>query len=1040
MSPNTALGLLVLGAAAALRHREEVRRRPQIASLLGAVGILALGASTLAEYALHSDLRLDRLLLQVLPHGPLAGPYPGRPSPPTALALTLISMALLLYDCRLRARVRPSEWLLFGAFATAFVALVGFAYGAGPLYRLAHAPVTGVAMPTAVGLLLISLGLLLERPNAGVMCVMTSPGPGGVMLRRLVLPAIVAPLVLGPTIMRALTAMDVQDLPLTLAVVTIAMTAVTLLLLTITATPLNRAHAVLESSRAHIHDLVEQAPDGIFVADSEGHYLDVNSAGCRLLGFTREEILTKTISDVVSSTEVERLQREMQKLRKGNATITEWSLTRKDGISVPVEVSAKILADGRLQGFVRDVSERIHAQERLRQSQERLELALWGADLAAWDWNITTGDVAFNARWSEIRGFQPGETLLHAHSWIAGVHPDDQPRVLKALTEHCQGRTLEYETEHRICTKSGEWLWILARGKVFARDAQGLPLRMVGTELDITHRKHLEEQLRVSLAQASGILSVSADAIISIDEAWRITAFNEGAESIFGYRRAEMIGTSLDELLPERFRAVHRQHLARFAAGQGGSRRVGERGSAIFGLRKDGTEFPADAAISNLQVNGTTILTVALRDITAEKRAQDRQRLLAEAGAILVSTLDYDEILTSLARLAVREFADLCSVDVFEASGEIRRIQVITRDPSLQWACEILRAAPPDRSRPHQVWSILQTRQPILMECLSPETAGSFAQDNPDRLRAIRAIDPKSAITVPLLAHGQVIGMVGLVSSAPSRRYSAEDVRVAEALALRAAFAIENARLYGTAQRALQARDEVLGIVAHDLRNPLNSIVIHSSLLGQSKVRAGPLSLDPVAAIQRSAMRMNRMIQDLLDVACVEAGRLRVDRTPVPTSQVVHEAVQAQKALAATIPLELRLELPQQLPEVWADHDRLLQVFENLLGNAVKFTAPGGVIRIRATPKDGEVFFSVADTGTGIAAEALPHVFDRFWQARQDKSRGAGLGLPIVKGIVEAHGGRIWVESIPGRGTTFFFTIPVAPREVGDSARAAPVP
>jgi signal transduction histidine kinase len=155
--------------------------------------------------------------------------------------------------------------------------------------------------------------------------------------------------------------------------------------------------------------------------------------------------------------------------------------------------------------------------------------------------------------------------------------------------------------------------------------------------------------------------------------------------------------------------------------------------------------------------------------------------------------------------------------------------------------------------------------------------------------------------------------------------------------------------------------------------------------------------------------------------------------------------VDAQKALAASSSIELAVDVAQDLPEVWADHDRLLQVFENLVGNALKFTEPGGRVTIGATSREGEVLFSVRDTGSGIAAADIPHLFDRFWQAKReesDPSRGAGLGLAIVKGIVDAHGGRIGVESAPGQGSVFSFTIPSAPHAEADLAalRAAPPP
>jgi signal transduction histidine kinase len=176
---------------------------------------------------------------------------------------------------------------------------------------------------------------------------------------------------------------------------------------------------------------------------------------------------------------------------------------------------------------------------------------------------------------------------------------------------------------------------------------------------------------------------------------------------------------------------------------------------------------------------------------------------------------------------------------------------------------------------------------------------------------------------------------------------------------------------------------------------------------------------------------MNRLIQDLLDVAQMESGQLTIKRRRLSARELIVEAVDMQTPLASASSIELRVDEDREVPEVWGDRDRLLQVFENLIGNAIKFTKAGGSITVGAASRDHEVVFRVADTGSGIAPENLPRVFDRFWQATRANRQGAGLGLPITKGIVEAHGGRIWLESTPNRGTTFSFTIPQATPEQG---------
>jgi len=181
----------------------------------------------------------------------------------------------------------------------------------------------------------------------------------------------------------------------------------------------------------------------------------------------------------------------------------------------------------------------------------------------------------------------------------------------------------------------------------------------------------------------------------------------------------------------------------------------------------------------------------------------------------------------------------------------------------------------------------------------------------------------------------------------------------------------------------------------------------------------------PAEVILRSVRRMNQLIQDLLDVALVEAGELKVEQSRHPAAAVVREAAESQATIAADSKIEIQLDIDPDVREVWCDHKRLLQVFENLIGNAIKFTEPGGRITVRAVSREHDVLFSVADTGCGIDAEGLRHVFERFWQASTHaRHLGAGLGLPVAKGIVEAHGGRMWVESEPGRGSTFYFTIP----------------
>ncbi|HWK88587.1 MAG TPA: HAMP domain-containing sensor histidine kinase, partial [Longimicrobium sp.] len=254
------------------------------------------------------------------------------------------------------------------------------------------------------------------------------------------------------------------------------------------------------------------------------------------------------------------------------------------------------------------------------------------------------------------------------------------------------------------------------------------------------------------------------------------------------------------------------------------------------------------------------------------------------------------------------------------------------------------------------------------------------------------------------------------------------ELTLVQELARRASMAIENARLFRETQAATAARDEVLAIVAHDLRNPLSTILMASELVYDQLTapeRAGERK--HLGMIRRNAERMNRLIGDLLEVKRVESGRLVVEPRPADVCPMITEAMEMLQPMAAAATLALVPCTADGLPAVRADPVRIQQVLSNLVGNAIKFTPAGGLIEVRAQPHGaGAVRISVADSGPGIAPDQLPQVFGRFWQGGHRDRLGVGLGLAICKGIVEAHSGEIWVESVLGQGTTFAFWLPHA--------------
>jgi PAS domain S-box-containing protein len=521
----------------------------------------------------------------------------------------------------------------------------------------------------------------------------------------------------------------------------------------------------------------------------------------------------------------------------------------------------------------------------------------------------------------------------------------------------------------------------------------------------------------------AGIATISADAIVCVDESQRILFFNEGAEAIFGYSQDEILGLPLETLIPPRYRATHASHVKRFGNSGVRARRMGERGQ-IVGLRRDGEEFPAEAAISHLESDGRTIFAVVLRDVTDRNRSHETQEFLAEAGEILASSLGPDETFRNVTRLAVPRLADACVVNSYR-EGAFHSVSVAHIDPERGSELEKQRSEHPlDPEGNHPVTDVIRTGRTLLWS--GKEGSERLRESAQGELQDIFENPPSSGIITPLVARGNLLGVLSFYRETAS--YDANDVFLAEELARRAALAIDNARLYEQVHAGIRARDDMIGIVSHDLRNPVNAVRMLTGVM-LDREREEPLSTEVVeyaSIIRQAAEQMDGLISDLLDVTRVEAGRLSVKAQRENTEELLSDALRTLAPVANEKSLTLRLTAPDDLPDVIADRERIAQALSNLIGNAVKFSPPGGEIIVRVAILDTEIIFSVSDKGHGMTPEQLSHAFDRFWQSSRTDRQGAGLGLAIAKGIIDAHGGHIWAESVPGSGSTFYFTLPIA--------------
>jgi signal transduction histidine kinase len=382
-----------------------------------------------------------------------------------------------------------------------------------------------------------------------------------------------------------------------------------------------------------------------------------------------------------------------------------------------------------------------------------------------------------------------------------------------------------------------------------------------------------------------------------------------------------------------------------------------------------------------------------------------------------------------VARLAVPTIADLAAVALRDENGAISWGASVHRDASKKDLTAQLREfAPSTNTSMRPVASAMETGEAVLIPQVNEEFLCAIARDE-THLALLRQLEMRSYMSLPLASQGRVFGTLVLCATADSARtYSDRDLAIAKELARRAALAIDNATLYQARERAVAARDVMMGIVAHDLKNPLSTIQMAAAFLLEDIVPqddAHKQERSTLQAIQRASQRMYRLIHDLLDVTAIEAGQLKVQRAAwQAVASIVDEAMDALRPLAEAKQIELACALPERTPQIYVDRDRLLQVFSNLGGNAIKFTPDRGTVTIRVTAAEA-VEFAVIDSGPGIAESDIPHIFDRFWQAKATAGLGTGLGLAIAKAIVEAHGGTIGVRSQVGTGSEFYFTIPV---------------
>jgi CheY-like chemotaxis protein len=445
--------------------------------------------------------------------------------------------------------------------------------------------------------------------------------------------------------------------------------------------------------------------------------------------------------------------------------------------------------------------------------------------------------------------------------------------------------------------------------------------------------------------------------------------------------------------------------------------------TGFLGERFHSAKREGEKAIESATKEGEQLrVTIAER-----QRAEEALTFLAAASTTLAALADRHSALQQAARLPVPFLADWCVVYVIDEHNDIDYHAHAHRDPSLEILLgRMLSKFPLDWNSNTATVKALRTGMPQLMDRLPEPLLSSFTQSDEHR-EMVRVLGPRAVISVPLKIREKIIGVIGLVSCDPHRRYGSREVELAESLAVRVAVAVDNARLFHAVKEASRHKDEFLAMLAHELRNPLAAIR-YALAVGQMAPNGSPE--ETLEIIDRQTQNLAHLIEDLLDVSRISRDKVTLRKETIDVAAVINGAATTVRPLVEDRQHQLILDLPRDTVCVLADPTRAEQIVMNLLTNAAKYTKSGGRLTVRATADADDAVIEVIDTGIGLPQEMLNRVFDLFAQADRtlDRSEGGlGIGLTVARKLAEMHGGHLTADSEGlGKGSVFTLRLPIS--------------
>lgn len=740
----------------------------------------------------------------------------------------------------------------------------------------------------------------------------------------------------------------------------------------------------------------ELTHDLVCTTTRDGFFDELNGRWQETLGWTRDE-LRRPFIELVHPDDRETTRRRFASIARGEAADGFVNRYRaKDGTWRWLEWSAAMDFDeDRVYASARDVTERIEADKRLKEAARHFDLSHDLVCTAKPDGTF----LAMNGRWEAMLGWKPEE--LRAGSLAAFIHPEDLAATAEVINGVVGGEDTS-EFVNRFRAKDGGWHWLEWTG-VSEPDKEVV----YASARDVTDRIEAE----LAYGQLGAIVESSGDAIYGYTLDGVITSWNRAAEQLLGYPPAQAIGMPLSELVPPDRPDDSHSILARIAADEV----VQDRQSVRLG--RDGEHVDVSLTVSPVRDAAGRIIGASsiARDIRGRLRVWRRTRAHHRATSVLANAPDPPTLGAELLPI-------LSACDGWSHAAYWNRA-----DDSDRFRCDATWMAPrpggplspvsrgdcwepggdPDDSLSEPTWESVHDAAVLTPGLASAQAAG---------LRTV--------VWIPISSYGRVVG--GFELLARGRRRT--DRELLDALASIASQASHYVERRQAEHEAARLKNEFFSLISHELRTPLTSIIGYTEVLEELDAKAlserGRKSLE---VVHRNARRELQLVTDLLTLVHIESGTFSVDPQPMDLKQVALEAVDAAEPIARRHGVRLELHSEEPL-EIEADPQRIGQVLDNLLSNAIKFSPDGGEVRVCLAAGDGDVSIEVRDTGMGIPPEDLDRLFERLFRASGATAMripGTGLGLTIVKAILDAHGGHIEVESEEGAGTTFRLEIPI---------------